>query len=310
MRGGRRPARLSELDNEEHVRELAELWNVDRLTIPHWAEPTHAMVWLDYARRMGFTDRDGNELIPWKNPEDAYQAWQACSRGRPCDYTGISYRQLREVPGGLRWPCTPTAPDGATRLYTNGRFPTDTAGCQTYGHDLATGGTCTRQEHQALRLDGRARLRPAAYEPSPETPDAERPLLCTTGRTVYHWHTRTKTGRAPRLAAAAPGPWVEIAPQDAASYGIAEGDLVRLESARGAVQLPARICGTRPGTVFLPFHYRHQAANELTRTVWDPVSKQPVFKVSAVRLTRLGPGDGRPAPAPTVGAAAPLDTGE
>ncbi|RII17925.1 Nitrate reductase [Streptomyces sp. YIM 130001] len=394
-------------DNEEHVQELADLWNVERLKIPHWAEPTHAMqifryveqgsvnflwiagsnpavslpearraratlasdtcftvvsdayptettaladvvlpaalwgektgtytntdrtvhlseqavappgearsdldIWLEYARRMGFTNRDGDDLIPWTDPEGAYEGWQACSRGRPCDYSDISYRRLRDAPGGIQWPCTDAAPDGTARLYGTGQFPTTADGCQTYGHDLATGGTYTRQEHEALRLDGRARLRPAHYEASPEAPRAEYPLLCMTGRTVYQWHTRTKTGRAPRLNDAAPSPWVEISPEDAGPYGITEGDLVRVESPRGAMEAPARICGTRPGTVFVPFHYGDQAANELTRTLWDPVSKQPVYKVSAVRLRRLGSGHGRPAPAPVVGAAAPTGSEE
>ena len=107
----------------------------------------------------------------------------------------------------------------------------------------------------------------------------ERPLRLTTGRTVYHWHTRTKTGRVDELDAAAPDVWVELAPADAAPLGIAEGDLVRVESARGAVVGRARLSGIRPGVVFVPFHYgawrspdeeRHErAANELTITAWE-----------------------------------------
>ena len=104
-----------------------------------------------------------------------------------------------------------------------------------------------------------------------------------TGRSVYHFHTRTKTGRAPELNAAAPEPWVELAPSDAEDLGIDEGDLVRVESRRGAVEVTTRCIGNRPGTVFLPFHYGGSgtAANELTLTSWDPVSKQPQFKSGA-----------------------------
>jgi ferredoxin-nitrate reductase len=107
-----------------------------------------------------------------------------------------------------------------------------------------------------------------------------------TGRTVYHFHTRTKTGRAPELNAAAPEPWVELAPSDAADLGVADGDLVRVESRRGAVELTARCVSNRPGTVFLPFHYggTDTAANELTPTSWDPVSQQPQFKAGAARV--------------------------
>jgi anaerobic selenocysteine-containing dehydrogenase len=126
------------------------------------------------------------------------------------------------------------------------------------------------------------------------------PMLLTTGRTVYHFHTRTKTGRAPQLNAAAPGPWVELNPDDAKRLGIADGDLVGVSSPRGAIQAPARICGVRPGVVFVPFHYGYfdvergdripRAANELTITAWDPVSKQPIFKVAAVRVAKLADG--------------------
>ncbi|MFC0863300.1 molybdopterin-dependent oxidoreductase [Sphaerimonospora cavernae] len=94
-------------------------------------------VFLDYARRMDFRDRDGAPLIGWHDPRSAFEAWQACSRGRPCDYTGITYERLRR--GGIQWPCTPSSSHGTERLYAGGRFNTDPDACQTYGHDLVTG---------------------------------------------------------------------------------------------------------------------------------------------------------------------------
>jgi anaerobic selenocysteine-containing dehydrogenase len=125
----------------------------------------------------------------------------------------------------------------------------------------------------------------------------------TTGRSLYQFHTRTKTARAPELQAAAPGPWVELHAEDAARCGIADGDLVRVASARGEIEVPARVCGIRPGAVFVPFHYGYwdvedgagpgahpRAANELTLTAWDPVSKQPLFKVAAVSVAKLDAG--------------------
>ncbi len=136
------------------------------------------------------------------------------------------------------------------------------------------------------------------------------PLLLTTGRTVYQFHIRTKTGRVPQLNAAAPDAWVEISAQDSARYDVAKGDLVELRSARGALRARARVCGIRPGVVFVPFHYGYwdtgdaagpadtigRAANELTLTGWDPVSKQPIFKVAAVSLTKIAAGDGTASP--------------
>jgi ferredoxin-nitrate reductase len=378
--------------NESHVRELAELWNVDVATIPHWAPPTHAMqiwryleqgsigllwisatnpavslpdlgrvrrvlgaeapmivvqdlfptetahladvvlpaaawgektgtftnadrtvhisekavdppgdaradieIFLDYSRRMDFRDRDGQSLIKWHDPESAFEAWKACSRGRPCDYTALTYERLRGSPG-IQWPCTEDAPHGTERLYVDGVFNTQTDYTETYGEDLATGAAFSEQVHRAKAPEGRGFLLAAPYEPAPETPDEEFPLLLTTGRTIYHFHTRTKTGRAPELERAAPEVWVELSAADAETLGVSDGDRVRVHSRRGIVEAPARVGGSRPGVVFIPFHYGYwdlgeaavhsRAANELTVTTWDPASKQPIFKVAAVRVER------------------------
>lgn len=363
-------------DNPAHVEELAKLWNVDPLVIPHWAPPTHAMqiwryaeqgsirllwisatnpavslpelgrirkilrdenlfviaqdafrtetteladvvlpaalwgekqgtftnlsrvvhlseqavappqgarsdldIFLDYASRMGFRDRDGEPLIKWKDAEGAFEAWRECSRGRPCDYTELSYERLRGG-SGIPW-------GGEERLYADGVFPTAADYCEDYGHDLLTGASTTPADYRAQRPDGRAFLKSAEHTPPPEQPSDEFPFLCTTGRSVYHFHTRTKTRRAPELQKAAPDPWVELSPGDAARLELSEGDVVRVESARGFVEVPVRIGRCRDGVVFLPFHYGFQAANELTPTEWDPVSKQPLFKISAVRIRRV-----------------------
>jgi anaerobic selenocysteine-containing dehydrogenase len=379
-------------DNEEHIAQLAGLWNVDPMKIPHWAPPTHAMqifryaeqgsiellwisatnpavsmpdlrrirellgreeltvvvqdlfltetarladivlpaaawgeklgtftnadrtvhlsekavdppgearpdleIFLDFAARMDFRDRDGDPLIKWDDPESAFEAWKRCSAGRPCDYTAITYEKLRGE-SGIQWPCTAEAPDGTERLYTDGRFNTDADYAQGFGQDLKTGASFSEDDYKAKEPQKRAFLHAATYEPSPETPDDEYPLLLTTGRTVYHFHTRTKTGRAPELVDAAPDAWIELNPVDAEELGIEDGDYARLESPRGVVQAATRITGIRKGTVFMPFHYgywdssdsagpdgRARAANELTITAWDPVSRQPIFKVGAVR---------------------------
>lgn len=111
---------------------------------------------------------------------------------------------------------------------------------------------------------------------------------------VFQFHTRTKTGRSQALQAAAPDSFVQLAPEDAARYGIAEGDMVEVTSRRGSVLEPARVGGIEPGLVFIPFHYgywdqddRPRAANELTLTEWDPVSKQPHYKYAAVHLRKI-----------------------
>lgn len=166
--------------------------------------------------------------------------------------------------------------------------------CENYGHDLTTGAAVTPIEHAAAGFDGRARLKAAEWTPPPEPPDEAYPMSLMTGRTVYHFHTRTKTGRAPELNAAAPEPWVELAPSDAADLDVTDGDLVRVESRRGAIEVAARCVGNREGTVFIPFHYGdpETAANDLTPTSWDPVSKQPYFKSGAARV--VVPTHGKP----------------
>jgi ferredoxin-nitrate reductase len=390
-------------DNVEHVEELAELWNVERMKIPHWASPTHAMqiwryaeqgsiqllwisatnpavslpelsrirsildnedlfvvvqdifltetaryadvvlpaatwgektgtftnadrtvhlsekaveppgeaksdldIFLEYARRMDFRDKDGHPLIKWDDPESAFEAWKECSRGRPCDYTGLIYGKLRGG-SGIQWPCTDEHPDGTERLYVEGRFNTQTDYCETYGRDLLTGAESTEIEHRALAPAGRAFLLIAEYQPPHEQPDEEYPLSYTTGRTIYHFHTRTKTARAPQLQNAAPEVWVELSPADAERLGVEEGDVVRVESPRGQLEARARISGIKEGVVFAPFHYgyfdepdgRPRAANELTMTEWDPASKQPLYKVGAVKVTKIADAGGMPAQAPT-----------
>jgi anaerobic selenocysteine-containing dehydrogenase len=280
----------------------------DKAVEPPGAAKPDLDIFLDYARRMDFRNDLGEPLIGWTDAESAFEAWKECSAGRPCDYTGLTYAKLRGG-SGIQWPCTAEAPDGTERLYTDGVFNTDPAYAETYGQDLATGAEHTADEYKAKQPAGRAFLHALAYEPAPEVTSREYPLLLTTGRTVYHFHTRTKTSRAPQLNDAAPDVWVEVSARDADGLGIGEGDLVQITSPRGSIQARARVSGVREGVVFVPFHYGHAAANELTMSSWDPVSKQPLFKVAAVRVSKVDESAGLPSPAPTVGAPAPLDPG-
>jgi anaerobic selenocysteine-containing dehydrogenase len=255
-------------------------------------------IFLDYARRMDFRDNDGAPLVCWHDPESAFEAWKRCSEGRPCDYTGLSYERLRGG-SGIQWPCNAEHPEGTERLYAHGRFWSTPSYCESYGKDLVTGATVQPSEYRAINPDGKALLRAAPFTPPHEQPDRPDELWLITGRTVYHFHTRTKTGRAPQLNNAAPDVWVELSASDAVRSGISEGDMVELRSARGTVHARVRVCDIRDGVAFVPFHYgywdassrntkRQRAANELTITDWDPVSKQPLFKTSAVRIAKLG----------------------
>ena len=275
-------------------------------------------IFLDYARRMGFRDLDGQPFPQWHDPESAFESWKACTADRPCDHTGMSYDKLRGG-SGIQWPCNAENPDGTERLYTDGKFFSAPDYCESYGRDMVTGAPLEPTEYKALNPDAKAILKAAEYIVPHEEPTAEHPLSLITGRTLYHFHTRTKTGRAPQLQDAAPEVWVECSAADAERHGLAEGDLAEIASPRGALHATVRISGIREGVLFIPFHYGYwdtaggsgpgdgpgRAANELTRTDWDPVSKQPIFKTGAARLGKVGSGGGA-APAPTAAASRPV----
>jgi anaerobic selenocysteine-containing dehydrogenase len=278
--------------------------NADRTV--HFSEkavdpPGHARpdldIFLDYARRMDFRDKDGRPFPQWDDAESAFDAWAACSAGRPCDYSGLSHARLREAPSGIQWPCTAENPDGTERLYADGRFWSAPDYCESYGRDLVTGAPLEETEYRALNPDAKAILKAAEYLPPHEGPSEEYPFVLTTGRTIYHFHTRTKTGRVPQLQAAAPDVWVECSKEDALRLGLADGDMAEVATPRGTIAARVRIGAIPEGVLFVPFHYgywdttgsgpgggRGRAANELTATDWDPASKQPLFKTAAARL--------------------------
>lgn len=249
-------------------------------------------IFLDYARRMDFRGKDGAPLIPWTDAEGAFKGWQVCSKGRPCDYSGMSYERLDRGP--IQWPCNDEHPDGTERLYVDGVFPTRSDYCETHGHDLTTGGVVPTEHYQANDPKGKAIIKPIEYEPPHEIPDADYPFMLTTGRVVYQFHTRTKTGRSKELNAAAPDAFVQISAADASQLGIEAGEMVDVISRRGRIRVAAKIGEIIEGHVFVPFHYgswgdpdHPRAANELTITEWDAVSKQPHLKYAAVRLARV-----------------------
>ena len=271
-------------------------------------------IFLDYARRLDLKDKDGAPLVHWTDPETAFEAWKVCSAGRPCDYTGLTYELLRG-PSGIQWPVNIDNPQGTERLYTDG-FPWAAPDmCESYGKDTVTGAPAEPAEYKASNPEGKAVLKGAPFVPPHEVPSEDFPYVLTTGRTLYQFHTRTKTGRAPQLDRAAPQVWVEMSAADAEREGLQEGDLLEVSSPRASVRARLRVSGIRDGVVFLPFHYGYwdhpdtglRAANELTITDWDPLSKQPIFKTAAAAI-RLLDRDGQPSAAPTTTASAPAGT--
>jgi ferredoxin-nitrate reductase len=250
-------------------------------------------IFCDFATRMDFKDKDGQPLIKWNDPRGAFEAFKQITRGRPCDYTGLTYEKLSGG-SGIQWPCNEENPNGKERLYTDGHFNTSADYCEIYGHDIKTGAQIEPEQYKNMDPKGKAKIKAAEYTPPEEEPDDEYPFYLTTGRVAHHFHTRTKTGKSKELNGAAPECFVQIAEEDAAVLGISQDDLLEVTSRRGNARGKARIGDILPGHIFMPFHYgdyqeekiKH-AANELTITGWDPVSKQPYFKYAAVRINKI-----------------------
>ncbi|WP_245856746.1 molybdopterin oxidoreductase family protein [Actinoalloteichus hoggarensis] len=252
---------------------------------------------LDFVRRLDLRDQAGDPFPDWHDSESAFEAWKAAGAGRPCDYTGLTHERLRST-GPVQWFCDDRHPDGTERLDADGRFSARPEHCENYGHDLISGTPIEVERHRAYNSDGRAMIRARPYVSAPEGASADHPFSLITGRSLYQFHTRTKTARVPELDRAAPDVWVGVAASDAAAFGFDDGRLAEITTPRGMARATVRIGEIRPG-VRLPFHYGywdvsepeggHRAANELTRTDWDPVSKQPVFKLAAARIAAVEP---------------------
>ncbi len=231
---------------------------VNRAVAPPAEARTDFDIFLGVAEKLGCRE----ELYPgWRSPEDAFNEWRRVSRGRVCDYSGISYQRLAGD-GAIQWPC-PEGGQSSARLYTGGRFQTP---------------------------DGRARFVAADWTPFPEQPARDFPLILNTGRTVEHWHTGTKTRHVPILEHLSPRAWLEMNPRDAKQLGLRSHDPVDVVSRRGRVRgVELRLTEiTAPGQVFMPFHFFETNINQVTQSAFDPISREPNYKQCAVRVERTG----------------------
>ncbi|HMK16118.1 MAG TPA: molybdopterin dinucleotide binding domain-containing protein, partial [Methanomicrobiales archaeon] len=205
----------------------------------------------ELAGKMGFAKQ-----FPYKSAEEIFTE---VAKVTP-SYGGMSYARL-EKPEALHWPC-PTADHPGTPILHKEKF---------------------------AHPDGLGVLTPIEWKPPAEVPDKEFPLVLTTGRCIWQWHTGTMTRRSEDLEREVPTGWVEINPEDAAALRITNGEMVKAKSRRGEIQITAMVTpGIRKGEVFIPFHYVECAANVLTNNALDPVAKIPEFKACAVRIEKLG----------------------
>lgn len=125
------------------------------------------------------------------------------------------------------------------------------------------------------------------YIPPAETPDEDYPYILSTGRVLYHYHAGSMTRRCQGLDEIYPESLAEINPSDAQELGVEDGEMVRIASRRGEVEVKAKVTERAPkGVVFMNFHFNEAAANILTNPALDPVGKIPEYKVCAVRMEK------------------------
>jgi formate dehydrogenase alpha subunit len=187
--------------------------------------------------------------------EDPSEVMEEIARLTP-SYGGVTYERLEEC--GLQWPC-PTKDHPGTPILHVGRF-----------------------------VCGLGKFAPLQYKPPAELPDKEYPLVLTTGRNLYHYHTGTMTRKVAGLNTIEPEGVIEINPADASSLKIKDGDKVKVISRRGEVAAKTKITEkSPPKVVYMTFHFAESAANLLTNAALDPVAKIPEFKVCAVRVERI-----------------------
>jgi len=202
-----------------------------------------------------------NELLfkDWEHPKDAFSEWQEVSRGRLCDYSGMSYEKIESL-GGIQWPCNDEFPVGTKRLYGEGM-------------------TCANE-------DGKPKFICADWLPMEENLCSSFPLTLNTGRTVEQFHTRTKTGSISILDNLAPEAWIELNTKDAKKLEVNSGDRITVSSTRGIVEnVIVKVTEVvKEGDIFVPFHFNEQLINRLTQSLFDPKSFEPNFKQTAVQL--------------------------
>lgn len=241
-------------NSERRVTYMPKLAEPPGEALPDWSILTL------FACAMGF-----GQSFSYESAEEVFAEYAKLTEGTRCDCSGISYARLKNE-GPLQWPCPSSRHPGTPRLYEDGCFP--------------TGG-------------GKANLIPVEHAEPFEMPDEDYPLVLTTGRSKYHWHTMTRTGKNEALKKIAPDPILDIHRADARRFGIQDADFVEVISRRGKVMVQARVTEEiARGTCFLPFHWGRdhgffKAANNLTITARDPISHQPELKACAVRVRKV-----------------------
>ncbi|WP_214021376.1 formate dehydrogenase subunit alpha [Methanoculleus sp.] len=206
-------------------------------------------IFVDLAHKLGLAGFDFN------SPEDI---WNDVRRVTP-SMSGISYARM-EKPESVHWPC-PAEDHPGTPILHREKFSS---------------------------ADGLGHFFGLEHRPPAEVADAEYPFTLMTGRLLFHYHTRTQTDRAKLLHHEVPAGFVQINTDDAARMNIRNGEKIKLTSRRGEVETLAKVTDqVAPGVLMMTMHFGDAAANKLTNTALDPLSKMPELKHSAVKVEKI-----------------------
>ena len=171
-------------------------------------------------------------------------------------FAGITFDRIEK--DGLQWPCPNEEHPGTPIVHRDGKF--------------------TR---------GKGNLKGIEWTPPAEVADKDYPLVYSTGRRLSQYHTRTQTGRS-GMDFIYPRETADISIEDAREKGIADGEMIIVESRRGKITVPARVTDTVPkGMVWMTFHHREGNCNWLTNNAYDTVTQTPEYKACAVRIQKL-----------------------
>lgn len=256
--------------------------------LPHLLDPPgealpDAEIFARFAEAMGYGDHfpyfrsgpsassEAGTISSNAGAADIYDEHAALTRGTNLDISGLDYDRLKQTT--MQWPVPDRNHPGTKRLFADGRFYTDS---------------------------GRAKIFPCDDGNTSEATDPDYPLILTTGRIRDQWHTMTRTGKVRRLSQHIGRPMIEINEVDAMRSDIRENDLVQIDGRRGSLRLRAKISDSvPPGVLFAPMHWgkigrsEKARANNVTNPLFDPSSKEPDFKFTAVNIRKHRPNPRR-----------------
>ncbi|MBP7586180.1 MAG: molybdopterin-dependent oxidoreductase, partial [Spirochaetes bacterium] len=235
--------------SERRVNRVRKIKEAPGNAKPNW------WIFKEIARRMGQEWQSNSSREIWDNEVSVLAP----------AYAGIKYSRIDGDANdplnrdGLQWPCPNLEHPGTAFLHRDGKFSR-----------------------------GKGLFKGIEWTPPAEVEDKDYPFVLSTGRRLFHYHTRTQTGRS-GLDKILPEETADISPADAMRLGIANGEYIKVSSRRGSVKVKARVTGQiPPGLVWMAFHFRDGNANWLTNNVFDPETKTAEYKACAVKLEKIG----------------------